>query len=293
MAGEKEIIREKVWIDPEMVRVYSHGDNSAKYCTCKEESLAKKIKDDDLQRDWCFSSLLGMLSRNDEDDRIYYKMEEDVNAETKLTDEEKHCWIDLCVAHRTMPDYITMGNIDEKIMVLKITGDLTPSLIFVYLCCFRYYREDPGFIRAVVYLVNKCGMNYYAAFVFATKICMNYDLHHFLTKVRGYGDKPELKDIAIRLSDVIGLSRFLKDPKKYDSRGPRSHKGGGGFNQFRCASTIEGISSIKHDCEAQDLFDPNILKAVSATTDSDSQEYLNGFLADKDRIVYKKEGVSK
>jgi len=286
MAEKGTIIREKVWIDPEIVRAYRHGDNSAKYCTCKEEALIKKMEADDLKRDWCFCSLLSMLKRNDEDDRIYYKMEEDPSAEIKLANEEKHRWIELCISYGTMPDYITIENIDKKIMVLEITEDLTPSLIFVYLCCFRYYREDPGFIRAMIYLVDKCEMDYYAAFVFATRICLNYDLHHFLTGIRRYGDKPKLEDVVVNLNHIIGLSRFLRDPKKYDSRGARSHKSGGSFNQFQCASTIEGISSLNHKCKVQDLFDPDVLKAIYAETDSDSQKHLDEFLANKDKIVY-------
>lgn len=285
--AKEEIMREKVWIDPKIVCGYSHGDNSARYCTCKEEVAAEVIKDNDLKKGWCFSDLLGMLKTNDTDDRIYYKMEEDTNDRVKLIDEEKHRWIGLCVNHGTMPDYITVEDIDKKIMVLKITEDLTPSLIFIYLCCFRYYREDPGFIRAVVYLVDKCGMNYYAAFVFATKICMSYDLHHILTGIRKYGETPKLEGTTVCLSSIIGLSRFIKDPKKYDTRGPRSHKGGGSFNQFQCAATIEGISSIRYGCKVQDLFDPDIIKAMLATDDSDSQKHLDVFLANKDRIVYK------
>jgi hypothetical protein len=285
MAERKEIIREKVWIDPKIVCAYNHGSNSTKYCTCKEKKADEIIKDSDLRTGACFSQLLSMLKTDDKDDRIYYKMEEDIHQKVKLTDEEKHHWIELCVTHGTMPDYITIGDIDKKVMVLKIVEDLTPSLIFIYLCCFRYYREDTGFVRAMVYLVNKCGMNYYAAFVFATRVCINYDLHHILTGVRRYGDSIGPEEAIIRLSDVIGLSRFLKNPKKYDSRGPRSHKNTGSFNQFQCASTIEKISSVRHDCKVQDLFDLNILKAISAENDSDSKEYLDGFLADKNGIV--------
>lgn len=288
MSREGRIIREKVWIDPKIVQAYNHGGNSTKYCTCKEQAAAKIIEDSDLRSGACFSSLLGMLKSNTKDDRIYYKMEEDRNHKVELTDEEKHHWVELCVAYGTMPDYITTENANKKVMVLKIVEDLTPSLMFIYLCCFRYYREDPGFVRAMVYLVNKCGMNYYAAFVFATKVCINYDLHHILTGIRRYGEKIEPEDAIIRLKDVIGLSRFLGNPKKYDSRGPRSHKNSGSFNQFQCASTIEGISSIRYDCSAQDLFDPDILEAIHAKTDSDSQKHLDVFLAIKDRIVYKK-----
>jgi len=287
MAEKGVIIREKVWIDPKIVHAYQHGDNSAKYCTCKKEAVAEKTKADDLKRDWCFCSLLSMLKKNDEDDRIYYKMEEDEHCKIKLTNQEKHRWIELCVANKTMPDYITIEDADKKIMVLEITEDLTPSLIFIYLCCFRYYREDPGFIRAVVYLVDKCEMDYYAAFVLATRVCMGYDLHHFLTRIRRYGDKPKIEDVVVNLNDIIGLSRFLRDPKKYDSRSARSHKSGGSFNQFQCASTIEGISTLNHKCRVQDLFDPDVLKAIYAETDADSQKHFDKFLANKDKIIYK------
>lgn len=287
---ERKISHEKVWIDPKIVSSqYAHGNSSTKYGTY-DGKKDNKIEDKKLTSGYCFSNLLSMLKCNKDHNKIYYKMEEDLNQKVKLTEEEKYRWIELCVKHKTMPEYITVENIGRKIMELEVTEDLTPSLIFLYLCCFRYFREAPGFIRAVVYLVDKCGMNYYAAFVFASRVCMNYQLHHTVSMIRKYGEKLDFEKVTIPLHLIIGLARFIEDPKKYDPRGPRDHKSNGSFNQFQTESITEKVSSTRYDCMVQDLFGPDILKAISASTDKESQNYLDAFLAQKDKIVCKKEG---
>ena len=281
-----QFIRQKVTIDTEVVsNRYAHGDNSTKYCTFGEDNA---VKDNNLTKGYCFSDLLQMLGDNKKHNKVYYKMEEDGKQSVKLTNIEKHEWIELCVKYKTMPKYITKDDIDKKIMVIDIDDEnITPSLIFIYLCCFRYFREDTGFIRAIVYLVSKCKMNYYAAFVFASRACLNYGLHHILNTVRNYSEKVDVDKIKVPLNVIIGLSRIVNDPKKYDERGPRDYKSGGGFNQFRCADNIHNISKIKYNCSLQDLFDKNILKAIISSSDKTSQKYIDTFLSYKDNIVYK------
>ena len=281
-----QFIKQKVIIDTEVVNNrYAHGDNSTKYCTFGEDSA---VKGDNLTKGYCFSELLKMLGDNKKHNKIYYQMEEDEKQSVKLTKAEKYKWVELCVKHKTMPEYITKDDIDKKIMIIDVNDkNITPSLIFIYLCCFRYFREDPGFIKAIVYLVTKCEMNYYAAFVFASRVCINYDLHHILNIVRRYSEKFDVYKIKMPLNVIIGLSRIVNDPKKYDKRGPRDYKSGGGFNQFRCASNIHDISKIKYDCLLQDLFDKNILKSIVSSSDETSQKYLDEFLSYKDKIVYK------
>lgn len=281
-----QLIREKVIIDTEIVSTkYAHGDNSTKYCTIEKDYNAENNK---LVKGWCFSDLLKMLKDNTDHSKIYYNMEEDKLQSVKLTKLEKHKWVELCVKHKTMPEYITKDDVDKKIMIIDVNDKrITPSLIFIYLCCFRYFREDPGFIKAVVYLVEKCKMNYYAAFVFASRVCINYDLHHILGVVRKYSEKIDIDKVTIPLHTIIGLVRIVNDPNKYDSRGPRDYKSSGGFNQFRCASRIDEISKIKYNCLLQDLFDKNIIKAIVSTSDKISNNYLNKFLSYKDKITYK------
>lgn len=282
---KREILCEKVWIDPEIVSSQymhgDHGDHSAKYTTYGGKK--GKIEDKDLTIGCCFSDLLSMLEHNRDHDKVYYKMEEDRDQEVKLKEEEKHRWLELCVKYKTMPEYLTAEHIDRKVMELEVAEDLTPSLIFLYLCCFRYLREDPGFTRAVAYLVDKCGMDYYAAFVLASRVCLNYQLHHVVSMIREYGEKPDLEKVTIPLHLIIGLARFVEDPREYDPRGPRSYKSDGMFNQFQTESIIGEASSVKHNCMVQDLFDPDILKAMSASTDKESQEYLDTFLAKEKR----------
>jgi hypothetical protein len=132
-------------------------------------------------------------------------------------------------------------------------------------------------------------MNYYAAFVFASRICINYTLHHTLNTCRSYAEKFNIDKVATPLNVITGLSRLIRDPKKYDSRDLRNYDSSGGFNQFRCADTIDSISSIRHSCMTQDLFDNNIIKAIMSMSDESTKEYLNKFLEYRGKIVYEKE----
>lgn len=284
---KRQKVREKVKVDPKIVSSrYQHGGNAVLYHTLKkDEEMATKR----LINGACFSSLLGMFRSDKDHTHVCYKMEEDSNQEVKLTKEEKYCWIDLCIKYGTMPDYITKENIDKKLMTIN-SKDVSPSLLFVYLCCFRYFREDPGFIRAVLYLVNGCEMNYYAAFVLASRVCLNYDLHHILTIVRKYSENVDLDTTTIPLHIIIGLRRFIADPGRYDKRTIYDAKSGSyGYNEFECAKRIEAISPIRYDCSIQDLFDSYIEKAITAKSDEEVKKMLDKFLSYKDKIVCREE----
>jgi len=289
---KEEIVKQKIVIDTDIVNsTYRHGDNSTRYGTVKDDTNVEKEK---LTKGYCFSDLLYMLKNNKDHNKVYYKMEEDSNQAVKLTKVEKHKWIELCTKYKTMPEYITKNDIDKKVMILDVNKEnVTPSLLFIYLSCFRYFREDPGFIRAVVYLVDKHKMNYYAAFVLASRICLNYDLHHILSTVRLYSEKFNMDNVIVPLNVMIGLSRIVSDPKKYDTRGPRDYDSGSGFNQFRCASNINNISKIKYSCLIQELFDENIVQAIMAPSDKMSQEYLDKFISYRDKIVYKEKSANE
>jgi len=289
---KEEIVKQKIVIDTKIVsNTYRHGDNSTRYCTFKSGTT---IEDGKLTKGYCFSNLLSMLKNNKDHNKVYYKMEEDVSQSVKLTETEKHEWIELCTKYKTMPGYITKNDIDKKTMIIEVDDEnVTPSLLFIYLCCFRYFREDPGFIKAVVYLVNNLKMNYYAAFVLASRICMSYNLHHILNTVRLYSEKFEMDNVTVPLNVMMGLSRIVNDPKKYDTRGPRDYNNTGGFNQFRCASNINNISKIKYECLIQDLFDKNIIEAIMAPSDKMSQKHLDKFISYKDKIVYKEKSANK
>ena len=293
IAKEKSIVLKVPEIDASIVSAkYKHGDNgdnSTKYTTCKGDSIEKdKLS---LTSGYCFSSLLKMIHDNKEShDTVYYKMEE--NPEdcqvVKLTTEEKHRWISMCVEHGTMPKYISSDDIDAKIMKIDITSEgMTPPLLFLYLCSFRYFREDPGFIRSMVYLVDKCKMDYYIAFVVSSRICMNYDLHHSLSVVRKYGEKiPNISELEIPIHTAIGLRRFVNNPSKYDKRDIWSYNPNEGFNQFRCAQLIESICKTKYRCSIPDTFDHNIVKAVNSDTDEEAKKYINDFDLYKKNITH-------
>jgi len=61
----------------------------------------------------------------------------------------------------------------------------------------------------------------------------------------------------------------VNDPRRYDKREAME----GGF--FECSKLLGGISKIRKTVSLQKLFDENIVRAVSALNDKDSQLYLS------------------
>ena len=169
--------------------------------------------------------------------------------------------------------------IAQGAIVLDIT-DITVAQTYLYLSTFRLIREDPGVPTCTIHLVDDCGMNFYAAYVYATKVAMGCTGHHIISLQRTYGSRYD-KELRAPLGLMIGIHRFVDEPKKYDKRTLFSTNYG-----FECNATIGKISNIETELSFQELFDEDVIEAVMAKTDKESQKYLDTYLEKKDHIVY-------
>jgi hypothetical protein len=282
-----EILRKKRVLDDSIIsHKYNHGDNRVVYyiyLSDGEEDTpdrlniptleeAKKLscahstgKDDNAA--WCFSDIPSAVSniyKNRKEDlkkvRIYYPVELDKN-QPKLTAEETTRWIELCKTHGYLPSYVNIGECVKfdklsPTFVFKAVGDagepLVLSVLYVYLCITRFFREDVGVIKSVIYLTDKEGMDFDSALVLASKICTNYTVHHFIQSVRQYGGAEVNKAKDIELAQLVGLKLFLKDPSKYDSTTTATG------NRFNTMNYIYNAGQVytSRKCTAQELFDP-------------------------------------
>jgi len=282
----------------------------------------------------CFAGLLSRLyEKNDKYNRIfctiYLKAPADKkdrlynpNTNILLSIEECIRWIQLAKEYKLLPDYVDENLIEMFDTPIKVGGkekytcyahnaagkgtvvldltDLTQAQLYLYISTVRNLREDPGFVRAALYFTDRCKMNFYAAYVFASCVAMNTTGHHTIEAYRPYGaikqeigEKTDIyKAARTKLSDIealtanvswmISLQRFTKNPKKHDE-----HSVYQCMHNFRCSSTINKISKICTKINIYEALDPDIIKAIMAISDTTAEEYIDKFIEKKPRIKYK------
>lgn len=332
----KSIIREKVWIDTKIVNTtYKHLINKVTYCAFRSD-LDPSVVPEGFAKDnaskmstgVCFAGLLNQI-KNAENNRVYFKLEVAKPKKSYpasgvvLTPKERSGWLSLAKKYRLLPPYIdenTIEDIPEEKQrstdsggierstaiasgefIIDLEG-LSPTMLYIYLSTIRNIREDPGFPRAVSYLVNEIGMNFFAAYVFSSFVTLNSIGHHILDTFRPYGmckevyqqdsntyvsEALDLKAIEASVSTpigkAIGLQRIVNsDPLKYDSMGIA--KAGYGFN---CSNTINKISKVSYSASFQELFDKDIIAAIMSKNDEEAEKYITRFGSKKNRIKYK------
>jgi len=336
----REIVREKVWIDTKIVNTScKHLDNKVTQCVFKSD-VDPSVVPEGFAKDnsskmvvyVCFSGLIRKIIDTKEVNRMYYKLEvakpNKLNpaSEFVLTPEERSGWLSLAKEYRLLPPYINEDAIedipekDQKFEKNNMVSDsvpiasgefiidlegLSPSMLYIYLSTIRNIREDPGLPRAVLYLVNKIGMNFFAAYVFSSLATLNSTGHHILDVYRPYGlcketyqqasktytseplDLKSMEDALFTpIGQAIGLQRMVNnDPLKYDNRDMTKKSGSmGGFN---CSNTINRISKASHLATFQELFDEDIIAAIMSKDDKEANECLKRFTEKKPYIKYK------
>jgi hypothetical protein len=337
---KKPIIREKVWIDTKIVNTTcKHLDNKITQCVFKSDMDPSVVPKDFAKNNSdkmvvyvCFSGLIRQIMDTKEVNRMYYKVEvakpnkSDPASQIVLTPEERSGWLSLTKKYRLLPPYINEDAIedipkrDQKLdtnnmvscstaiasgeFIIDLKG-LSPAMLYIYLSTIRNIREDPGLPRAVLYLVNEIGMNFFAAYVFSGLVTLNSTGHHILDTFRPYGlcketynqaskiytsDPLDLKhleaSIVIPIGKAIGLQRMVNnDPLKYDKRDIINKSGSmGGFD---CATTISKISKVVYSASFQELFDGDIIAAIMSKDDKEADKCLKRFTEKKPRIKYK------
>lgn len=320
------IVREEIWIDPEKLHYgMAMGLSSVDYGIFKSDDRPEDIPADPkfIEGEFkvvknsnraCFYALPRMIHGGG-GNKVFSNVSVLAGKSSpwssriaELTKSEVKAWLDLCVKHEMLPPYVNMKSsvrelekpepIDKNIatkakfrstLVLDITK-LTQGQLYFYLSNHRDLMEWPSFVRAAVYLAKNCGMNFYAAYCFATFISCSSN-HHSLWMSRPYGGDSHNKlspfrklcNTSLYIGPIIGLQRFSKDPHKYDNKmAIDMHENDG----FRCSPIICQISSLKDPIYLQEAFDEDVVKAIMSDTDPKAKRYIKGF-KDK-KIIYKK-----
>ena len=335
---KRSIIRDKVWVDTKIINTScKHLINKVTQCVFKSDADPSvvpegfaKAHSEEMVTYVCFGGLSSQIM-DAKANRMYTKLEvakpqkEDPASKVVLTAEERSSWLALTKKYKLLPSYINedaIEDIPEKDQHETMDGDvatrsiaiasgefiidlegLSPAMLYIYLSTIRNIREDPGLPRAVIYLVNEIGMNFFAAYVFSSMIVINCTGHHILSAYRPYGlckdtYQAELgtyisealdlesieKSVLTPIGKAIGLQRMVNnDPRKYDSRDLL--KIGGRFN---CSDTIGKISKVSYLASFQELFDEDIIAAIMSKDDKEAEERIKRFAEKKPYIKYKR-----
>lgn len=169
----------------------------------------------------CFGSMLQYM-RTSGRYNVKYVVKPDPNAGTTkyipmLTPIEIKKWFQITRLYRLLPKNVRFFSKNSFQHIIVNMKEWPISLSYMFLVVFRYVREDPGLVRAIVHLVDEVGIDPYAAFVVAHRCCTNTIGHSVLKDVRGY--LSEIKaDSTFDLALARKLRKFVNDPWKYDKR---------------------------------------------------------------------------
>lgn len=325
-SDEKEKIRrERVYVDKALVNLrypykfvgVTYGLYTAddlKPPDIQELTKAKKYKG--YKDAACFYALMDALGeeRKIRFNRIHYSVSicvDDTNRNASpydkqsltgpsITVEEAKRWLQLLKEHRIIPEYVDENVLHDpedrksKIVgtiVIELDG-LSPAQLYMYLSSMRDMVEYGKAVKWVIYLVDNCGIDFYAAYAFSCKICSVGGGHHFINLHRAYGSSGNnlYQSMTIPISMAIGVCRFAMNPKRYDPReldAPiQKSKYGSGRHQFNCANTIQNISKVNYECTIDALADESIVLAIRSLTDKISMKHIDTFKKRESKIVY-------
>lgn len=324
VAKSKSVKSRDVYIDVNILTPeYTHLDNLVNYGLFTDDGdpaiVPKKAASAFKAATYgnvCFSGLLRQIISK-EANRMYYTVKTVLPSPSKsnyppiLTPEERIKWLVLAKEHKLLPKYInensfvgdgSSSDLAKATFILDLK-DLTASMLYVYLSTIRNIREDPGLPKAVLYLVNELGMNFYLAYVFASSIVLSSCGHHILNTQRSYGAFKQRYDnragytyapitstemnekIETSVGTAIGIQRLVNNPNKYDKSNVTKKD-----SYFSCNSTIHGISKVVYKALLRELFDDNIIAATMSKTDAEANKYLNKFINNKACLACKEAG---
>lgn len=287
----KHIVREKVWVDPEVMNpsIHPSDDYNVDYCLYTDNSNGPEYIPNnpteefncDLISDACFYSVLSKASQDT--NRICYMMG-NPDDDYYVTKEEKLIYLKLAVEHGFLPEYICPEEVCDKNIVVFDLTDLTQAQLYIYLCICRFMEEYVGLTKSIVYLMSKFKMDFATALVIACKCTVSWSGHNFISVTSKYGANKNVANETtdIPLNIIMGINRFIKEPTKYDSNSVLASS----VNSFKGEPIIREISKIKTTVSVQEAIDPLIQKALNSSDDDTATEWINKFDEIKHKIKY-------
>jgi len=219
----------------------------------------------------CFSGLMATFTADKKRlNRICYKPK--VHKTLKAKDVKR--WIDIAKSARLLPPYVEFEHL-KKTFLLRC--NISPSLLYVYLCSLRDLEEEPDFVRISSYFIEQ-GMDLHAAVVTASTMAINNSGHHYLNLRASYQERP-VKSVNVPINVVLQLKKFLRNPSTYDKRSCTFLIGKNySESMFSAQKIIHGISvPVTANIPILDLFNENVVEMLSSHKKDSIKKYYDKY----------------
>jgi len=224
-------------------------------------------------RSICFASLPKQIYKGRKNRLVYYLTSE----ADEVPNPTLKKYLNYCVKYKLLPRYVLESDVKNHRYVIKLHEKLNNGMLYVYLSTIRFIQESPAFVKNIITLVDKYKMNFYFAWLVASKLNIRNSWHNFIPYNGRYGDG----DGAEILSDAnykynpkyaIALKEFVLNKGK--SR-PISCFDNASFKVCDTIQDMAGGTSNKHYYKtAVELLDErlNVLMDVETSADSFSEK---------------------
>jgi len=258
--------------------------NEQKY---NDEEIYKEVMT--LNNHACYSAFWRKVSKNST--HIYTILKQDVKK-NRLSKTETMLWIKLCKRYDLLPKYVKNKDCylkDKDGLIrfrLKLNITKKPQArIYLYLDSFRHLREDPGFIKAIIYLHRDCGINFYAAYILSSHLNIVGTGHHALkvdNTVYSSVNKPNINkdkitnlDSEMNLKMVRSFYKYIHEKKKYNGK---DKKIGVDAKTWDCNTKIAKLTDIDLVIRLKYLKDERVISIIEEKDCKKAKQLYNKFM---------------
>lgn len=165
----------------------------------------------------CFSGLSGYLYGFKEahgvlPNRVLYVVDFNTHPakENHLDVALREWWVRTCMAHGLLPSYLGKTLWETGRCLLRIE-DIDFQTLYMYLVTARNMQDEPHFVRAMHYLVEEKKLDFFLAYVLATRLCIRGNGHHLVDQVTPYSPAQRESSLTERLdiSWAFNLKAFV------------------------------------------------------------------------------------
>lgn len=253
---------------------------AVRYKVYESPNMEFQTLGDEVINTVCYSGFFNRLGKKDNKDKKIYTETTTKTPSSGLTKKEVSDWIKICRTNGILPKYIniskscTKNSIKLKDFKYRMVLDLEnqkQSLIYMYLDTFRHLRDDPGFVKAVLYLHNEMGINFFAAFVLSSHFNITASGHHCIQVTAGLYDqlnKPQVTSVKgeMNLKMVRSMYQFINNKEAKTGELIRNSV------RWSCKNYIAEITDLDLIIPVKHLDHPLVEKIITTFDDKEAKK---------------------
>lgn len=176
-------------------------------------------------------------------------------------------WVNTCKTFNLLPEYVSSISIFENKSVVISIDKHTNNQLYIYVNSVRIMYAYKYFADRVMLMYNY-GINFYIAYIFASRFGFS-NMNHHITPYKMGSVYPEIKKekMDICLKYAIGLYRVL-------NRDPKLDTDYGHWTSFCVNSNIENASKISRILKFMDLNEKDLKILVESHKDMDIAKHI-------------------